>query len=253
MRIIKYNKGTKSDSSGESTTYNIDEQLAQQTSVANTVATNIVSGVETSLQEEIAQKVDVTDVYTKTETDDLISGICEDTITELEPLNIQTNQIILRNNYDSYFKYDVIATNNYNTYLYQVESGQLIEITQVGNGYGSSTLLAGAYYSSDTTTDNTTAVASAYNNADSRKVIGTCREIVPTGAVTLAITTHKNNTLTVKTLEFSRLGEVEDRLNNSVVPYNEWFDPYYNGQYAFDGTNYYLAVNGSWVKITNNT
>ena len=146
----------------------------------------------------------------------------------------------------------MVATNNYNTYFYEVEPYQVIEITQTGTGYGSSTLLAGAWYSSDSTIDHTTAVASAYNNADSRKVIGTAREVVPANAVTLAITSHKNNTVTVKTLKFSRVGEVEDKLNNAVIPYNEWFSPFFNGQMAYDATNTktYIAYNNQWKLIT---
>lgn len=89
MRIIKYNKGAKSNSSGDSTTYNVTEYLAQQESVASTVATNIANNVatsvQTSLQEEIAQKVDNTSVYTKEEVDELVNtSVNIDSVTATE-------------------------------------------------------------------------------------------------------------------------------------------------------------------------
>lgn len=191
-----------------------------------------------------------TDAYTREQVDAIIQRLASDEVKTLEPFGTRTNEIILRNAYGNNAKYDIVATNNYNTYLYEVDPDQLIEITTTGTGYGSSTLLAGAFYNSRTTLDNTTAVASAYNNADSRKVIGTAREVVPTGAATLAITSHSNNTVTVKTLDFSRLGAVEDRQKNAVIPYNEWFNPYFDGQIAYDSNgNTYLAYNNQWQQI----
>ena len=192
------------------------------------------------------------DTYSREQVDAMMKDLSGDEVKSLVPFGTRTNEIILRNATNGYAKYDVVATNNYNTYFYEVEPDQLIEITQTGTGYGSSTLLAGAFYNSDTTLDHTTAVSSAYNNADSRKVIGTAREVVPSGAVTLAITTHKNNTVTVKTLKFSRVGEVEDKLKNAVIPHNEWFSPFFNGQLAYDATNSntYIAFNKQWKLIT---
>ena len=191
--------------------------------------------------------------YSKNEIDEMVSDFSEDKTTVLQPIQSLTNKIILRNTYNGSVKYDIVDTNNYNTYVFGVEEGQLIEMTQVGTGWGSTTVLAGAYYSSLTTLDNTTAVASAYKNADSRKTIGTNRELVPAGATALAITTHKNNTLTVSNLVFSPFGEVEDKLNNIVVPYNEWFKPFFTGQLAYTGNTFYVGINGNWVQINSNT
>lgn len=192
-----------------------------------------------------------TDSYSKEQIDIIFKELASDEVKMLLPFETRTNEIILRSAASGYSKYDIVATNNYNTYLYEVQPSELIEITSTGTGYGSSTTLGGAFYSSDTTVDSTTALASAFKNADSRKIIGTAREIVPQGAVTFAVMSHKNNTVTVKSIKFSRLGAVEDKLSNIIIPYNEWFNPYFNGQLAYDSTtgNKYFAYNNTWIQI----
>lgn len=234
---------TSISDSATTTLTEVDTRIA--TATANS-ATSTLTEVDTRIATATANKATVTQMDAA---NTAIATIKDDEVTTLTPTT-KTGDMILRSAYDGSVKYDLYQySTNYNTYLYEVNEGDILDVVVAGTAYGSATFLGGAWYNDSTTVDHTTAVDSAWNNADIRYILGHSRLTAPTGAKTLAITQSQLNTVTVKRLNLSRLGAVEDMLANNVTAYNEHIPPFYDGQHAYDSAtgNVYMGVNGAWV------
>lgn len=193
-----------------------------------------------------------TDTPSREQFDTIIQQLAGDEVKTLTPTTM-TSRIMLRNAYNGGVRFDIIDYGtNYDTYVYDVQPGDVLDVVVTGTAGGSATFLAGAFYNDNETLDHTTAVAAAWNAVDTRKVVGHSRITVPDGAVVFAISQYVRNTVTVKLVKFSRIGAVEDKQNNSVIPYNENIPPFFDGQMAYDATNSktYISFNNQWKLIT---